>query len=79
MGIIKGIIFMVLNLAVFLILITVVRLALEKFGVFRFLEGLFGKRNDYQVKFNEYEEKHTDKENVAEAEYTEFVENFDDD
>jgi hypothetical protein len=57
MGFIKFIIILLINLTIVVIGIRFVSLILDRLGVFGFMERLFGRRNDYQVREQNTEEK----------------------
>jgi hypothetical protein len=49
MGIVKGIMIFLLNMAIFVVAIRFVSLLLERAGVFKFMERLFGKGSDVKT------------------------------
>ncbi|MCL2637018.1 MAG: hypothetical protein FWD48_01480 [Oscillospiraceae bacterium] len=63
MGFLKGLLIFVLNITVFVIAVRFITLFLERIGVFKAMERVFGKReNNSQIHdLNDYEVRDADK------------------
>jgi hypothetical protein len=60
MGIIKGLSIFLLNMAIFVIAIRFITLLLDRIGVFRFMERLFGKRSNVRTDIIEADDVQVD-------------------
>jgi len=64
MGIIKGLLILTANMALVIIMIRFITLALEKTGIFKAMERLFGKRDNQVVhEVKDYQVSDADDEN----------------